>query len=148
MTLQELGELLTSPPAGITVALADESDIYKWKVTMEGPVDSPYVVSDWQIILHPAFPLLFRRPSRQSGICFLLASCLPMRTSQSAEKNRSLRPAPFLLDSDLLEKNATTPPNPPSSTSSKHFPLTSQTRAESFTSSSTSPHNTPSALRL
>jgi ubiquitin-protein ligase len=46
MTLQELGELLTSPPTGITVALADESDIYKWKVTMEGPADSPYAVSD------------------------------------------------------------------------------------------------------
>jgi Ubiquitin-conjugating enzyme len=42
---QELGELLSSPPAGITVSLADESDIHKWKVVMEGPVDSPYAVS-------------------------------------------------------------------------------------------------------
>jgi Ubiquitin-conjugating enzyme len=44
--LQELTELLGSPPAGITVSLADESDIYKWKVVMEGPADSPYAVCD------------------------------------------------------------------------------------------------------
>ncbi len=42
---QELSELTSSPPAGITVSLADESDLFKWKVTMEGPADSPYAVS-------------------------------------------------------------------------------------------------------
>lgn len=36
---------MTSPPAGITVALADESNLFQWKVTMEGPAGSPYAVS-------------------------------------------------------------------------------------------------------
>lgn len=49
-TLKELGELQRSPPAGITVSLADESDIYKWNVVMEGPADSPYAVSVLQAI--------------------------------------------------------------------------------------------------
>lgn len=42
--MQELSELVESPPPGIKVELADESDIYKWKVYMEGPEDSPYQV--------------------------------------------------------------------------------------------------------
>lgn len=39
---KELAELTESPPAGITVDLVDESDLYKWKVLMEGPEDTPY----------------------------------------------------------------------------------------------------------
>lgn len=35
---------MTSPPAGITVSLADESNLFQWKVTMEGPAGSPYAV--------------------------------------------------------------------------------------------------------
>lgn len=42
--VQELSELVESPPPGIKVELADESDIYKWKVYMEGPEGSPYQV--------------------------------------------------------------------------------------------------------
>lgn len=37
---------MSSPPSGVTVALADEGNLYNWKVTMEGPIASPYVVSD------------------------------------------------------------------------------------------------------
>lgn len=44
--LQELAELTESPPAGITVELVDESNLYEWKVYMEGPEGSPYHVSD------------------------------------------------------------------------------------------------------
>jgi ubiquitin-protein ligase len=55
--MQELGELLVSPPPGITVSLADESDIYKWKVVMEGPVDSPYAVSGSQTTLLLSFEI-------------------------------------------------------------------------------------------
>ncbi|KAL1969621.1 hypothetical protein VTN77DRAFT_8174 [Rasamsonia byssochlamydoides] len=39
---KELSELVESPPAGITVELANESDLYAWKVYMKGPEDSPY----------------------------------------------------------------------------------------------------------
>lgn len=42
--LQELAELTESPPEGITVELADESNVYEWKITMEGPEGSPYHV--------------------------------------------------------------------------------------------------------
>jgi ubiquitin-protein ligase len=43
--LQELGELLKTPPPGVTVALADESNLHKWDVWMEGPEKSPYSVT-------------------------------------------------------------------------------------------------------
>ena len=52
---QELSELISSPPAGITVSLADESDLFKWKVTMEGPADSPYAVSHFLTVLESLF---------------------------------------------------------------------------------------------
>lgn len=42
---QELADLTLSPPDGITVALADESNLFLWKVNMDGPSDSPYAVS-------------------------------------------------------------------------------------------------------
>lgn len=41
---QEFSELVESPPPGITVELADESDLYNWKVYMKGPEGSPYQV--------------------------------------------------------------------------------------------------------
>ena len=40
----ELAELMETPPAGISVQLADESDVYKWKVFMKGPEGTPYQV--------------------------------------------------------------------------------------------------------
>lgn len=39
---KELTELTESPPEGIMVELADESNVYEWKVIMEGPESSPY----------------------------------------------------------------------------------------------------------
>lgn len=44
LVYQELSELVELPPAGITVELANESDLYAWKVYMKGPEDSPYQV--------------------------------------------------------------------------------------------------------
>lgn len=41
---KELAELTESPPEGISVTLADESNLYNWKVYMEGPEGSPYHV--------------------------------------------------------------------------------------------------------
>ncbi|KAL2863667.1 signal peptidase complex catalytic subunit SEC11 [Aspergillus lucknowensis] len=38
----ELAELIESPPEGITVELANESNLYEWKVLMDGPDGSPY----------------------------------------------------------------------------------------------------------
>lgn len=55
---KELGDLLISPPAGITVSLADESNIYIWKVVMEGPPDSPYAGGTFNLLLTlpPQYP--------------------------------------------------------------------------------------------
>lgn len=41
---------MESPPEGITVELADESNLYEWKVYMEGPEGSPYQVRQPPII--------------------------------------------------------------------------------------------------
>jgi hypothetical protein len=35
---------MESPPAGITVNLVDEANMYEWKVLMDGPEGSPYHV--------------------------------------------------------------------------------------------------------
>jgi hypothetical protein len=51
--LQELAELIESPPAGITVELVDESNLYEWKVYMEGPEGSPYHVSYYAMNVAP-----------------------------------------------------------------------------------------------
>lgn len=42
--IQELGELTTSPPAGVTVELKDDNNLHGWKVTMDGPSGTPYTV--------------------------------------------------------------------------------------------------------
>ncbi|OAP59229.1 hypothetical protein AYL99_06527 [Fonsecaea erecta] len=60
---KELGELTTSPPAGITVALADEANLFQWKVTMEGPAGSPYAghLFNLSLTLPPTYP--FKPPT-------------------------------------------------------------------------------------
>jgi hypothetical protein len=50
---KELAELIESPPAGITVELVDESNLYEWKVYMEGPEGSPYHVSYYAMNVAP-----------------------------------------------------------------------------------------------
>ncbi|KAJ5887817.1 hypothetical protein N7495_007858, partial [Penicillium taxi] len=39
---KELAELTQSPPDGIKVELANEDNLYEWKVTLDGPEGSPY----------------------------------------------------------------------------------------------------------
>jgi len=60
---KELSELVQSPPAGISVTLADESDLFKWKVFMKGPEDSPYKDGTFivDLILPTAYP--FKPPT-------------------------------------------------------------------------------------
>lgn len=52
--VQELGELTTSPPSGVTVELKDESNLHIWKVGMDGPSGSPYAVCG-----HPQTRVIF-----------------------------------------------------------------------------------------
>lgn len=43
---------MESPPEGITIELADESNLYEWKVYMEGPEGSPYQVCQPSFMNH------------------------------------------------------------------------------------------------
>jgi len=43
--LQELAECSSSPPEGVKVQLVDESSLYKWEVSIDGPSQSVYSVS-------------------------------------------------------------------------------------------------------
>ncbi|GKT84044.1 ubiquitin-conjugating enzyme [Colletotrichum tofieldiae] len=39
---KELTEITASPPEGMTITLARDSDLHTWHVTIAGPEDSPY----------------------------------------------------------------------------------------------------------
>ncbi|OQD76099.1 hypothetical protein PENDEC_c005G03852 [Penicillium decumbens] len=54
---KELAELVESPPEGISVELVDESNLYEWKVHMEGPEGSPYQGGDF--ILKMSLPTTY-----------------------------------------------------------------------------------------
>ncbi|KAL3496867.1 ubiquitin-conjugating enzyme/RWD-like protein [Aspergillus germanicus] len=47
----ELTELTESPPEGISVELANESNLYEWKVLMDGPEGSPFHKGKFQLKL-------------------------------------------------------------------------------------------------
>ncbi|KAF3492267.1 ubiquitin-conjugating enzyme E2 4 [Arthroderma uncinatum] len=60
---KELNELLDSPPTGVTVALADDSNLYKWNVQMQGPEGSPYEGGTFQINLSLPTDYPFKPPT-------------------------------------------------------------------------------------
>ncbi|OAL61984.1 ubiquitin conjugating enzyme [Trichophyton rubrum] len=60
---KELNELLSSPPDGVTVALADDSDLYKWSVEMKGPEGSPYQGGIFEIRLTLPTDYPFKPPT-------------------------------------------------------------------------------------
>ncbi|KAJ5132531.1 hypothetical protein N7448_006689 [Penicillium atrosanguineum] len=60
---KELAELVESPPAGISVELVDESNLYEWKVHMEGPEGSPYQGGDFILKLSLPTEYPFKPPT-------------------------------------------------------------------------------------
>ncbi|KAE8138430.1 ubiquitin-conjugating enzyme/RWD-like protein [Aspergillus pseudotamarii] len=64
---KELAELTESPPEGITVELANESDIYQWKVYMDGPEGSPYHNGKFLVKLSLPTEYPFKPPSVSFG---------------------------------------------------------------------------------
>ncbi|KAI9840574.1 MAG: hypothetical protein M1830_007930 [Pleopsidium flavum] len=44
---KELAEITREPPEGVTASLVSESDVYKWRIVLEGPVNSPYAVRNY-----------------------------------------------------------------------------------------------------
>ncbi|KAF7586610.1 hypothetical protein BBP40_008617 [Aspergillus hancockii] len=64
---KELAELTESPPEGITVELANESDLYQWRVYMEGPEGSPYHNGKFLVKLNLPTEYPFKPPSVSFG---------------------------------------------------------------------------------
>ncbi|KAJ5235074.1 uncharacterized protein N7469_004242 [Penicillium citrinum] len=60
---KELHELVESPPEGITVKLADEDNLYEWRVFMDGPEGSPYQNGKFQIKLTLPTEYPFKPPT-------------------------------------------------------------------------------------
>ncbi|KAL1879679.1 hypothetical protein VTK73DRAFT_6854 [Phialemonium thermophilum] len=48
---KELSECTSNPPAGMTVSLANDSDIYRWHVTLAGPAGTPYAGGTFGIVV-------------------------------------------------------------------------------------------------
>lgn len=76
---------MTSPPAGVTVALADEANLYSWKVTMEGPSGSPYTVHFTFSFCHSTLSPALIPPSKPPH--------LSTSTNSPPPTGRHLRPA-------------------------------------------------------
>jgi ubiquitin-protein ligase len=53
--VQELAEVLATPPPGIKVNLIDESNVHNWNIIMDGPADSPYAVCQYRFELDPTY---------------------------------------------------------------------------------------------
>ncbi|PYH93659.1 ubiquitin conjugating enzyme [Aspergillus ellipticus CBS 707.79] len=60
---KELAELVESPPQGIVVRLADESNLYAWNVYMDGPADSPYYQGKFLLNLSLPIEYPFKPPT-------------------------------------------------------------------------------------
>ncbi|OAA65597.1 Ubiquitin-conjugating enzyme/RWD-like protein [Niveomyces insectorum RCEF 264] len=48
---KEFGQCSANPPPGISVALATESDLHQWHVTIQGPPNSVYAGGQFGIVL-------------------------------------------------------------------------------------------------
>ncbi|CRK09280.1 hypothetical protein BN1723_009026 [Verticillium longisporum] len=60
---KELGDCMTNPPDGISVALKDESDIHNWNVTMAGPSSSPYAGGHFALAVSLPTDYPFKSPT-------------------------------------------------------------------------------------
>lgn len=58
-----MAELIQSPPTGVTVGLADESNLYDWNVYLEGPEGSPYYTGNFHVKLHLPTEYPFKPPT-------------------------------------------------------------------------------------
>ncbi|KAK4125752.1 hypothetical protein N657DRAFT_567518 [Parathielavia appendiculata] len=59
---KEFSDCTSSPPAGIKVTLADDSDLHKWHVVLEGPDNSPYTGGKFGVVIKLPLDYPFRPP--------------------------------------------------------------------------------------
>ncbi|KAH8912656.1 ubiquitin-conjugating enzyme [Coniochaeta sp. PMI_546] len=60
---KELAECTKSPPQGMTVTLASESNLHKWHVTLQGPPNSPYAGGTFGLIVSLPVEYPFKAPT-------------------------------------------------------------------------------------
>jgi len=100
--IQELGELTTSPPTGVTVELKDDNNLHSWKVIMDGPSGTPYMVRHLVVVRNIA---LMRLTPIFKGGKFDLELTLP--------PNYPFKPPTVTFKTKLYHPNVSndTPPN-------------------------------------
>ena len=54
---------MNNPPAGISVALVNESDVHRWRVTLSGPPGTPYVGGTFVLAVTLPTDYPFKPPS-------------------------------------------------------------------------------------
>ncbi|KAK4145957.1 ubiquitin-conjugating enzyme/RWD-like protein [Dichotomopilus funicola] len=59
---KELAECTTSPPAGITITLPNDSDLHRWHVTLAGPDNTVYAGGQFGLIVTLPVDYPFRAP--------------------------------------------------------------------------------------
>ncbi|KAK3294412.1 ubiquitin-conjugating enzyme/RWD-like protein, partial [Chaetomium fimeti] len=60
---KELAECTTTPPAGISITLPDDSDLHKWHVTVEGPEGTVYAGGKFGLVVSLPVDYPFRAPT-------------------------------------------------------------------------------------
>ncbi|KAK4450802.1 ubiquitin-conjugating enzyme/RWD-like protein [Podospora aff. communis PSN243] len=59
---KELADCTTNPPAGMSISLANDSDVHKWHVILDGPPDSVYAGGKFGIIVTLPSEYPFKAP--------------------------------------------------------------------------------------
>lgn len=61
--IQELAECTSNPPTGITVSLANESDLRCWHVILQGPAGTPYAGGTFGLVVTLPEEYPFKAPT-------------------------------------------------------------------------------------
>ncbi|TEA12384.1 Ubiquitin-conjugating enzyme E2 28 [Colletotrichum sidae] len=59
---KELTEVTTTPPTGMSIALARDSDLHSWHVTLAGPEGTPYTGGTFAVLLELPKEYPFKAP--------------------------------------------------------------------------------------
>ncbi len=59
---QELAECTADPPAGVSIALPDDSNLHRWHVTISGPPNTPYAGGNFGLVVNLPAEYPFKAP--------------------------------------------------------------------------------------
>ncbi|KAB5571935.1 ubiquitin-conjugating enzyme [Coniochaeta sp. 2T2.1] len=59
---KELAECTTTPPQGMTISLASDTDLHKWHVVLHGPPDTPYAGGQFGLVVSLPANYPFKTP--------------------------------------------------------------------------------------